>query len=718
MGRIKQVIALTVLSTLTALLIACGGKEASRELDLLDSQQTENWRLRKAQMVRVVDRGNPDETVVHLMDREQFRELLFEYCEDTLGTCNDRSSRCGQCDALMEVCLANTYLELAGIRSRPLHLDGGWTVNVLQLDANGDPIGDPPETEPVTVEDWEIGPQSNATNAHLATLGATSALEAMRVAASNLGLVSGIEYGDPDSQCDDTHPPPPEPVGVDFYWPKTASLNTDTGYPVPNDASGYVPGDTEYDSDLTAFNNKVASGEITTIGRVLASTFAEGYSLLQEAAGLATDNVVAAADAQLVSPSRQQGREARYGGLELSRLAAASRLAGGGFPHAAEVPDLCASEPPKGPAMAALEALRNSGIAPSVISNDSIPIGELVNGITEEGDPANVSGGDVRTRLKEVWQRDELGEPGLDLFEHLGVSQRDFEVARDYLRDELETFQRSEDALADDPAGVTLTFDRFAATVNPPDPLPDAFYTRGVRGGVVTRWFIEQQNPNPLIDALGAIGGLLQSGQAWDYAGQIDAAVSIAARILESTSVDPVVAPQIESPLAGIVVQGQEERQGRLELCMGQATGLAFTRFMARGFSPEDEIAIVRGEDGLRCAVEGHVEGDLCTTEELGITALPATTDQAVEPPTEGYAVMLLNKDQNTPVFDTLLNSRIQVGSGFNSVAWNFIDGHVAGLGERLYFVKLKEGNSEKGEPGAYTVLGGVDELSPGADAQ
>ncbi len=657
------------------LVLSCNRDAEDRELELLGGARLsgEALRLRKAQMVRVVDHSTSPPTV-RLMSHEIFRDVVVQYCAVQLGVCNDRRDGCGNCETATELCAAHTYLDLSGVRSNPLELHGLGLLKTVKLDSNGDPIYTvgsggrlTPVTELVSSEGWEIGPQATATNSHLAELAGTSAIGALYEAALGMSTALAIDY----------------PAEVD----------------APPDCS-----------EATESEFLGVSAVERTVAQSLAASYAEAYELLWEASERWTEHTVAAADAALSNPSIQAGREAAYDGAELSRVSAARRLtgqSGAGTPLSIARELLCEQPPPAGATAVALEVLRSAGHSIGLLGDADIDIDALVDGPlpeTEHSSPAELS---ARLRVAEIWERPELALPGKSLFEELGLSREAFAEARAVLVKEHGVFARSSDRKAAPPPGrASLTFERYAGTVSPPSSVPDSYYF----GKIHQAYSLEEISPNGPTPFLSAREYQIEG--TWSFAEQAGLALYYANALLEGGAEDLGLA----DVLATVALRGETERTARIQTChyfnKNGSSNSGNLRITAWGFSKTDGVVVLKGEDALRCATTGAVDGEPCSSEELGILAwlggrVPQLGDWTVAALNLGPGDLPIGRN-----FEPNTTQGGVLTPDFQDVAWNAIDGSAIAVGEEypsdlLYFVKLKP-NAVLGEPGSYEEVGAL----------
>ncbi len=577
--------------------VACGEHDGPK-MHLLgpqanDAYNAEHERLHKMQMVRVLKQTpGPDGGIqTTIVEREPVTVMndLGAQCRveinatstiDGVEACPLVSTGSGPrwdcfhydlCNILELSCAAQRALEIVSTRAAP------FVVDAPEFDEH---------------VHYSIPPQSSATNAALAKQAAASARET-------------------------------------FFFQRTLQ-----GAFAPLDGSNHINCDPNALS-TSVINPSDLFQPTRTVASVLSNAFAEAYQVLREATSKAVDFSLAVADAQRADTSLERQQSRSIAGAELSRTAAAHLLVGGdpgllGSEGAESRPGLCSAPELSGPAKKALSAFRESGISPAAIltipgetNATPIPIDMLVNGTGTQ-----VPGGSVRQRLSEVWGYDFINPPpGIKPDQHvetyLHLDKQDFVEARSYLAQEIRSFSRSLTAKFDPvipegakPSGVCGTpvdggvsndslstaagFCRhFASTARTPKLRPDSYYTTLVR----------HTTPRPMASRWAFPRGLPDMEEMMNYADRVDGSLALAGNLLanEGAITNTQLRSEIMNPIATLLAA--KERPARLSIC-GEVDDDSFA--VVDGYAPSDQLRLVRGEDGLSCAVEGSVEGVRC----------------------------------------------------------------------------------------------------------
>ncbi|HLZ08799.1 MAG TPA: hypothetical protein VKT80_09450, partial [Chloroflexota bacterium] len=276
---------------------------------------------------------------------------------------------------------------------------------------------------------------------------------------------------------------------------------------------------------------------------------------------------------------------------------------------------------------------------PGSTSNGAVPLETLLNGVGLE-----VKDGSVRQRLGQRWGYDFDSPPaGIDpnrsLLDYFHLASEDFAQGREYLANEITAFSRSlsPDAQVDMvglPAGTTVKYKLFGATAHPPKDLPPSYYSALARYSTVPpSLFPDDPSEDPRFDLSQQSTDTDPEGSfRLDLASGIDAALTQVGVVLQNQAAldtslmnpqiqfPPELNPQLRSdvmnPLATLLSGG--ERLGRATICrsvVGNDPTAEGIVVYVNGFDMADGLRIVRGEDGLRCAVGGNIEGASCTTQ-------------------------------------------------------------------------------------------------------
>ncbi len=341
--------------------------------------------------------------------------------------------------------------------------------------------------------------------------------------------------------------------------------------------------------------------EGTQYATAYAATYADAYHTFQEATQIGLKATNNAADAQFSSTTSSSLQQSRaVAGTALSRSAAAHLLTyGDAGLLGSTTKGFCATPSLTPSGKAALSVLRESAISPVALAS-GLTIDTLLNGVG-----SSVPNGSVRQRLAELYQYPALLS-GTPVEQYYGLTQAAFTEARSFMNDEVNAFSRSLTAALPAvklPGGASTTYPRFSATAGSPVALPSAYYSAVARYTQSTGFGFA--NPPFPYEDLGL-----------DY--WVDAGVSTAAQFLwgAANSTGLTLPADALSPLGLLVAS--HERIARLTF---QNLSSTFTsnKVIVDGFSPSDGIRFLVGEDQLRCAVQGNIEGAPCTDIGLAV---------------------------------------------------------------------------------------------------
>lgn len=336
------------------------------------------------------------------------------------------------------------------------------------------------------------------------------------------------------------------------------------------------------------------------------SLLAEAVHTEREAADVAVRAILDAAEAGV--PAKYF--EKTYG-ISTSREGAAHLLVGGGeyfqaygaAPAAPPATLTCLSPNLTPDGKAALEIFRQAALSPAALSG-SLTTDKILN---DTG--TLVPGNSVRLRLAELFQYTPLGS-GQPVEQYYKLSPTAFDEARKYLNEEIQLFRRPLTATL--PArklpggGVTANLP-YAGTASPPARLDAAYYVASMRVPA-NSYQLAAFNRDPPHD----YRAQLSDNRFYypSHADYVDAVLSRVTQILEKQTLitDVTLRGQAMGPLALLI--SASEVAGRVELA--PATAPAYT-LTVQGYASTDGLLVVVGEDGLRCAVSGSIEGATCS---------------------------------------------------------------------------------------------------------
>lgn len=323
--------------------------------------------------------------------------------------------------------------------------------------------------------------------------------------------------------------------------------------------------------------------------------YADIYQTRKELSEIVVKSGVDASDAQFSSTTSLDQAEARaISGAEVSRAAVAHSLVGGDAGLLGDTTKGFCSSPELSPeGKAALSVIRESAISPTaIVKSDGVGRIDIDTLLNDTG-TAVPEGGSVRQRLAELYQYPAL-LAGTPVEQYYGLTLNAFSEARAYLKEEIHAFSRSLSATL--PAktlsgGGATTRARFSATAGPPVPLPAAYYA------ALARYSENEGSPFTDPPATTPVYARLDSF--------IDASLTRAAQIVGASANEGVALPAGGiAPLA--LLLAAKERTARITFTNTSSTDVKVT---VAGFTKDDGLRLLVGEDELRCAVQGSIEG-------------------------------------------------------------------------------------------------------------
>lgn len=384
----------------------------------------------------------------------------------------------------------------------------------------------------------------------------------------------------------------------------------------------------------------------------LAARVGEGYWLAMGAMDRAVEATLNVSDqARSSSLSASTSRQRAILGQKYSRAAAAHMLVGGddGLLGSTENGGYCLGGALAPKTRAALQLIRDAAPSPSMVAGD---INTLVNGTT-----TGAMNGSIRERLGAFYGIQDL-KSGKRAEIHYDLTMEDFTKARDYLVQEMSVFTRSPSAVASTQQPDATGYYRYAGTGGDRvQPLPTGAWAARARhytthsrwytdGGL---WYLAQFNglfpelyladpyyrPSPAENLIAGshmrIRDLLKSTDGFS--------TTVATGVTAESA-------EVKGVLGSILTTG--DYKGTMEL-YASAT---LVRPIAYGYTAADKVRVVVGEDGLRCAVEGQIEGAPCGDSLTGAnynypaTAMPAACQ--TKPATLGCLTLTVNSRQVT----------------------------------------------------------------------
>jgi hypothetical protein len=396
--------------------------------------------------------------------------------------------------------------------------------------------------------------------------------------------------------------------------------------------------------------NKVFDGML--YGEAFASAMNEAITVASEAARGVAEGVVGVAEADYARiPDKSLASKLAWVSGTMSRARAAHVLIGGrlsqglgnyrttdqvGTVTASSAQAFCPSEPPSGTVAEALALLRLAAPNPYVATTLTLPFATMFEQSTGLG--GAVIEPPLRARLAERLGDDSLNTTSAATFlSQRKLTEADFLSARTYMKDEIKAFARDPWVtlppipIASSATGErrTTTLPVYAATGSLPEAPPPLYYQ------VMARFPFDKTAA--CFDCNSTINEAYDNNNPFTRPNVETYGTSLASILDYGRMVasDVITTPGSLQPIAQDVLAtylGSEGGRvtGRLESCYrytvppGQA---ARDEMRIRVFGPPvttpSDYALVSGVSGLRCAVNGSVEGAPCS---LSTYALGAST--------------------------------------------------------------------------------------------
>lgn len=357
----------------------------------------------------------------------------------------------------------------------------------------------------------------------------------------------------------------------------------------------------------------------------------EIMDLYEEVTFAAAKTSVQAGDALAgKAASKEEGLAWRYSAALYSRASAAHLILGGdelGWGNSTSASPFCSGARLQPGGKLALEYLRQAGQNPNDILSETKSTLDLLDKCS---DSEGILYDCTRIRLAEILHRPELKRSDVKLAEAVNLKMSDFEEARAYLKAEIKGLRRNvTKTLPLQDAGQTMP--QYAGVATKPVQLPSVVWAalgRGASsvGGIATqveRWApdyswiepLDYVNDPSLSEIYFEIGSQLLSAmyevgspENYDQLGWM----------LGNEAIDNIWSPveQVRERVSGkaLVVPGNASNPGEL----------IFTVYDQPTDNASEHLFLVDGEDGLRCALDGKIEGADC---ELNDYRLAATTN-------------------------------------------------------------------------------------------
>lgn len=388
-------------------------------------------------------------------------------------------------------------------------------------------------------------------------------------------------------------------------------------------------------ADVSDVRNSMESSHNGLIaGQMIAQQAIEALNLYREAAKSAAYEVVNYAETFRAHPTQSEAVRNSMAGEELSRAEAIHLLLGGsagldGHPGMCTYPNLTPTQ------QAVTEVLIDEGICPDDFK------GEISLERIEQIVQASANKGVLASQLDAVTAAQALSQQATAL----GASST---------------------ASYTDAAGNVV----FTGLKQPNDI--DAMYY-----AAIGRYYGAGAEVPRSDTGINAMPTLYDLQTATNYADVLDIAGQFLATLVARTW-PPSLKSSVEAPLAMELAAVDAERLGRMKLC---TTPSSFPgQVVVWGYSTADHLLVVNGEDGLKCAVNGNIDGTSCDLFDA-------------------------NNHQTTLVFSVLNSNYGATGSGFETA----VSGYVPAFegfepeGKRAYLVRPKDGLEQA--PGNYEAL-------------
>jgi hypothetical protein len=448
-------------------------------------------------------------------------------------------------------------------------------------------------------------------------------------------------------------------------------------------------------------------------GRVISQDFAssavDAYYVAMAATERAVEATLNASDAaRSSSRSPQKVMENSVVGPLLSRAAAAHLLVGGDAGLTGSTKQGYCVGPELAPqARSALQLLRDSGISPAALkaASNTTLLQALLNsntGTTAVAPFTVPSDGSVRQRLGAFYGIAELNA-NVPVESYYSLDERDFEQARLYLLQEQAVFGRSQTAKFPLKSGYA----RYAGSAGEQVPaLPPGAWEARARYHATTpiwatmvpgRWVMAPNGANPSTVAFATTRPGLDVLVAGTHLAVRDLIKST--DHFNSTAGTPpnAVSKEVLGVLGSILTS--EQYKGTLNLQLG--TGYIMAR--AYGYAAADGLRVVVGEDGLRCATEGTIEGARC--DDGLLSAGQAVGAVYPCPASEPATLSCLTASDLTT--NTTGTETYGVTTWASAPTRSFSTVPLLLAKTRLYFVRLKQTGLDL-KPGNFEYVGGL----------
>lgn len=470
------------------------------------------------------------------------------------------------------------------------------------------------------------------------------------------------------------------------------------------------------DTQLAArFINAADTTKRQSYGQSFAVALGDATLVADEAARAAVRHHTAVADGSYAEVSDvATASKLAWTNKDISRAQAVHLLVGGAPGLAGVTGGICPVPPPSGGAWEAIEVVRLAAPAPpalvEVATVDFETLFEDATTVIVDGSP--VLEPPLRARLADRLGDSRFHDMSAEQFlEDRGLTEGDFLEARNYLAGELAAFARDRSqtlppmpvASSRDGSGAvvehTTMYPIYAATGTRPSPAPAAYHrsiARFAGGGATLLTSANDGVPVTSTKPVTPSKTYAQKGLAQ----LLDYSLSVASDIARqpatwASGTEPITVVEVLSE----VVEGLRSgvtTWGRLESCysyLASPPGFrddlrlrAYGYLSTPGTALSDEYRVVLGPSGLRCAVEGQVDGAPCNLD--------------------GYPPPL--KGDTAPIYKTSSLSSGEAGfTSYIEIVLNLqYDASFASSPPALYLVRKRPNVAPA--PGNYEALGGV----------
>jgi hypothetical protein len=360
-------------------------------------------------------------------------------------------------------------------------------------------------------------------------------------------------------------------------------------------------------------------------GQIQGSQFGEiiglAYDLFIDSTNGAIESSVIAGDTlRSRAPSEQEGRVWNYSAPEFSRSAAAQLVTGrGGISFDANYDPFCASEPLVPTQLRALSLIRTAAPNPVDVLSSTVSTGSLIGGPTAATDPgAAPTGGTLIQRLSVNLPGSGVSATDTDLPQLVNISLSDFAAARNYAARELVSLGRSLTKISN--PGASGIYARYVGTATDGKPLPPIAYSALARA---SNWGVSNAYPTISDPGNAAPNLYLETmGHSTDPGlDEFNSAVlvslksllptvnsRIAAVATSNATLGTKLSNELKAPLMALLDRINGQAWGAVDMHYLNQSALSITLdTRVKGF-----FQFIRGFDGLRCLLEGQVEGATC----------------------------------------------------------------------------------------------------------